>query len=264
VHEADVAGRRLEVVSHPPRVPGSPWIVFLHEGLGSARQWRDFPARLAARTGCGSLAYSRWGYGNSAARPAPWPLDFLEHEAAAVLPALLAQAGITAPILFGHSDGGTIALMYAAAFPGAALGIVSEAAHVMLEDIGLDGIAGVRERFLHGDLRVRLRAQHGDHVDDTVLGWTGVWLTPELRAWDIRPRLAAIRCPVLVVQGRDDNFGTLGQVCDIVKGVGGPAASLVLDACGHVPHREKARDVLSAAAEFIARLRTQQAVVSSQ
>jgi pimeloyl-ACP methyl ester carboxylesterase len=251
VHEAHVAGRRLEVASHAPAVPGSPWIVFLHEGLGSARQWRDFPARLGARTGCGALAYSRWGYGGSDARPAPWPPDFLEDEAAVVLPALLAQAGITAPILFGHSDGGTIALMYAAAFPGAVRGIVSEAAHVMLEDIGIGGITRVRDRFLRGDLRARLRAQHGDHVDDTVLGWTGVWLTPELRAWDIRPRLAAIRCPVLVIQGRDDDFGTLAQVRDIAQGVAGPAESLVLDECGHIPHREKAREALDASERFI-------------
>ena len=249
-----VAGRRLEVLAHPPKDPAAASLVFLHEGLGSARTWRDFATRLHARTGCGWLAYSRWGYGGSEARPRPWPPDFLEHEAAVVLPALIAVAGLGRPILFGHSDGGTIALMYAASFPGAVRGIVSEAAHVMLEDVGIEGITRARERFLHGDLRARLRPQHGDHVEDTVLGWTENWLRPELRGWDIRPRLQAIRCPVLVVQGRDDDYGTLAQVDAITAGVRGPAATLVLDDCGHIPHKEKLPDVLDATAAFIDRL----------
>ena len=251
VHDVQVDGHRLEARLHPPRDAGAPWIVFLHEGLGSARQWKDFPARLAAMTGCGFLVYSRWGYGGSDPRPRPWPMDFLERETGVVLPALLDAAGIVRPVLFGHSDGATIALMHAADRPDGVRGVVSEAAHVMLEEISVQGITRARDRFLHGDLRARLRAQHGDHVDDTVLGWTGVWLTPELRAWDIRPRLAAIRCPVLVIQGREDNFGTLAQVRDIAQGVAGPAELLVLDECGHSPHREKAREVLEASERFI-------------
>ena len=125
----------------------------------------------------------------------------------------------------------------------------------MLEPISIAGIARARDRFLQGDLRARLHRQHGDHVEDTVLGWTGNWLRPELRNWDIRERLRAIRCPVLVIQGRDDDFGTLDQVDAIVTRVAGPATTLVLDECGHIPHREKPRDVLEAAARFIARLR---------
>ncbi|MGE5198053.1 MAG: alpha/beta fold hydrolase, partial [Rhodospirillaceae bacterium] len=229
-------------------------VVFLHEGLGSARQWKDFPDRLGAATGCGFLAYSRWGYGGSDARPRPWPADFLEPEAAAVLPALLDAAGVARPVLFGHSDGATIALMHAAACPDAVRGIISEAAHVMIEDISVKGITGARDRFLHGDLRARLRSQHGDHVEDTVLGWTGAWLGPGGRDWDIRPRLQAIRCPVLLIQGRDDNFGTLEQVDAIATRVSGPADTLILDDCGHIPHRERPRDVLEAATRFIERL----------
>lgn len=254
MRDLHVAGHRLEVRHHPATAPGGPTIVFLHEGLGSAPQWKEFPARLSALTGCGFLAYSRWGYGGSDARPRPWPADFLEEEAAVVLPAVLDAMGLTRPVLFGHSDGGTIALMYGAAFPDGARGIISEAAHVMLEDIGIQGIARARDRFLHGDLRARLRSQHGDHVEDTVLGWTDRWLRPESRDWDIRARLRAVRCPVLVIQGRDDDFGTLDQVDAIAANVTGPAETVVLDNCGHIPHKEKPRHVLTAAARFIERL----------
>jgi pimeloyl-ACP methyl ester carboxylesterase len=253
--DVHVAGLRLEVRRQPPRVPGGPTIVFLHEGLGSAGQWKEFPSRLSALTGCGFLAYSRWGYGGSEPRPRPWPMDFLAHEATVVLPALLEATETSLPVLFGHSDGGTIALMYAAAFPEFVLGVISEAAHVMLEEISLQGIAGVRERFLRSDLRARLRSPHGDHVDDTVLGWTENWLRPELRDWDIRAGLPVIRCPVLLIQGRNDEFGTLDQVDAIATRVSGPVETLILDACGHVPHRERQGEVLTAASEFIRRLR---------
>jgi pimeloyl-ACP methyl ester carboxylesterase len=252
--DLQVAGHRLEIRRHPAGTAGRSSIVFLHEGLGNAQQWRDFPARLAASTGCGVLAYSRWGYGGSDARPRPWPMDFLEHETTTVLPALLDALGIARPVFFGHSDGATIALLYAAAFPGGVRAVVAEAAHVMLEEISIQGITNARHRFLRGDLRTRLRRQHGDHVEDTVLGWTENWLRPEFRTWDIRDRLRAIRCPVLVVQGRDDDFGTLAQVEAITSHVGGPHETLVLHDCGHIPHRERPREVLAAAAAFITRL----------
>jgi pimeloyl-ACP methyl ester carboxylesterase len=249
-----IAGHRLEVVSLDPASSGRPWVVFLHEGLGSAGQWRDFPARVAARTGCGALTYSRWGYGGSEARPRPWPSTFLDDEATVILPVLLAEFGIARPVLLGHSDGGSIALIYAAAYPDAARGVIAEAAHVMVEDVQLTGVARTRQRFLDGDLRPGLRKQHGEHVDDTVLGWSDTWLRPDLHTWDIRPRLPAIRCPVLVIQGREDDYGTLAHVEDIMSGVGGRAERLVLDGCGHVPHREKARAVLDAATRFIQQL----------
>jgi pimeloyl-ACP methyl ester carboxylesterase len=254
MHDVRVAGHRLEVLAHPPHTPGGRWIVFLHEGLGSAGQWKGFAGRLASSCRCGYLAYSRWGYGGSDPRPEPWPADFLERETRVVLPALLEATGVRQPVLFGHSDGGTIALMHAAAFPQAVRGVISEAAHVMLEEISLQGITRARERFLHGDLRARLRSQHGAHVDDTVLGWTGAWLRPEVRDWDIRPGLRSIRCPVLVVQGRDDDFGSLDQVDAIVGHAGGPAETLILDHCGHAPHRERSSEVLETAARFIAQL----------
>ena len=195
--EVTIAGRRLEVAAADPRRPGAPWAVFLHEGLGSAAQWRDYPARVAAATGCGTLVYSRRGYGRSEPRPAPWPFDFLEPEAIETLPALLAHFGIEKPALVGHSDGATIALMFAAAFPAACAGVISIAAHVMLEPISLQGIANARQRYIDGPLREPLRRWHGAHTDDTVFGWTESWLRPSSRDWDMRavpPRASPARC----------------------------------------------------------------------
>jgi pimeloyl-ACP methyl ester carboxylesterase len=246
-----VAGHRLEVFTQPPSIPGRAWVVFLHEGLGSAIQWRGFPARLAAMTGCGTVVYSRLGYGGSETRPRPWPAEFLSEEATVTLPALLLLLDIAAPVLFGHSDGGTIAIMHAAAYPGAARGIIAEAAHVMLEEIAHAEIGRLRRRYLHGDTGARFRQYHGDHADDTVLGWTERWLNDDVRGWDIRPSLADIRAPILVIQGRADAYGTLAQVEAIVSGAGARAEALVLDDCGHVPHREHPDLVLDAAARFI-------------
>jgi pimeloyl-ACP methyl ester carboxylesterase len=246
-----VAGRRIEVLAQRPSVPARPWVVFLHEGLGSATHWRDFPARVAARAGCGTLVYSRLGYGGSEARPRPWPAAFLEEEATVTLPALLAAFTIDRPVLYGHSDGGSIALMHAATFPGVARGVVAEAAHVMVEDAGPAGITAMRREFLEGDLRARLQKYHGDRVDDTVNGWSETWLRGDVRDWDIRPLLPAITAPVLVIQGRDDEYGTLAQVDEISNGVSGPVERLVLGGCGHSPHRDQADTVLDAVAQFI-------------
>ena len=247
--EVTVAGRRLEVAAVDAPRPGAPWVVFLHEGLGSAAQWRDYPERVAAATGCGTLVYSRHGYGRSEPRPAPWPDDFLAPEAIETLPALLAHFHIDRPVLVGHSDGGTIALMFAAAFPHACAGIVSIAAHVMCEDATGIGIRAARQRFLDGPLREALRRQHGSHTDDTMFGWANAWL--RVGEWDIRPSLRSVTCPVLVIQGRDDPFGTLAQVDAIAQAVGGAAETLVIDHCGHAPHRERRKEVLAAVTRFI-------------
>jgi pimeloyl-ACP methyl ester carboxylesterase len=249
-----VAGHRLEVLVQPPVSPARPWIVFLHEGLGSALHWRDFPARVAAETGCGTLLYSRLGYGASESRSRPWPSTFLEEEATAMLPALLAEARIERPVLYGHSDGGSIALIHASAFPNVAMALVVESAHVMMEDASAAGIAGVLRQYVEGDLRARLQKYHGDHVDDTVAGWSETWLRQGRRSWDIRPTLKAIAAPVLVIQGRQDEHGTLAQAEAISAGVPGEVEQLILEDCGHSPHREKPEAVLEAVAGFIRHL----------
>lgn len=246
-----IAGHQLEVLPPRPPAPGAPWLVYLHEGLGSAGLWRDFPDKVSEATGAGAFIYSRWGYGGSEARPRPWPGDFLEPEARDTLPALLTHAGISRPVIYGHSDGATVALLYAAMHPDSCAGVISVAAHVMLEDISLQGIAETRRRYLDGTIRDALRRQHGAHTDDTVLGWTESWLSFRSLEWDMRALLAAITCPVLVIQGTDDHFGTLAQVDAICRGVSGPVSSLILPDCGHVPHREKPKEVLAAVRDFI-------------
>jgi pimeloyl-ACP methyl ester carboxylesterase len=229
-------------------------MVFLHEGLGSALHWRGFPARVAAATGCGTLLYSRLGYGASENRPRPWPSTFLEEEATMMLPALLAKHHIESPVLYGHSDGGSIALLHASAFPGVAMALVVEAAHVMMEDVSAAGIAGVLRQYVEGDLRARLQKYHGDHLDDTVAGWSETWLRACRRSWDIRPALRAITAPVLVIQGRQDEHGTLAQAEAISAGIPGEVEQLILDDCGHAPHREKPEAVLEAVLRFVRHL----------
>lgn len=249
------AGHVIEYQVRPAARPGAGWVVFLHEGFGCAGQWRTFASRVAAATGCGTLVYSRRGHGGSGPWPVPWPDNFLEAEATTQLPDLLAQLGIARPVLYGHSDGGSIALIFAAHFPDACAGVVSTAAHVMFEPIAHTSISATRERFREGRLREILRRHHGANTDDAFLGWADTWLRPAMRTWDVRPLLGAIRCPVLVIQGRDDEYGTLDQVeaieAGIRAGVNGDVTTLVIDHCGHSPHREKPADVLAAMAHWI-------------
>lgn len=249
-----VNGRRLDYELHEPVVAGAPLVVFLHEGLGCLESWRDVPARVAAATGCATLVYSRWGYGRSEARPGAWPATYLHDEALSSLPDLLGRLGIEHPLLLGHSDGASIALLYAAQYPDAVQAVVSIAAHVMVEQETVDGLLGVRERFSQGTLRDRLVSYHGANTDTMFDGWSGVWLEPEFRAWDIRPGLERIRCPVLAIQGSADQFGTPAQLQAIRDRVPGPVVTSLLTGCGHSPHRDAPEAVISAVSTFVARL----------
>ncbi len=246
-----IDGHRIEYRLEAPRLTGYPTVVFLHEGLGAMSAWRDFPEQLAVRTGCGVLTYSRWGYGGSDRRPPPWPVTFLHDEARTALPALLEKTGITRPILFGHSDGGSIALMAAAQHPELVAGIITEAAHVMVEAVTTGGLHALRHRYATGTLRSSLQRLHGDNVDDVFNGWSGVWTSPVMHDWSLHAELPNVVCPVLAVQGTDDEFGTPAQVEAIVSRVAGPAESWLIDDCGHTPHRERVDAVLARAAEFI-------------
>jgi pimeloyl-ACP methyl ester carboxylesterase len=246
-------GRRLEYRWIAPRDRGKPPLVLLHEGLGSAELWRDFPDRLAARTGAGALVYSRYGYGRSDVLGAPRNIHYLEHEALTSLPAVLAALRIGSPVLIGHSDGASIALIHAADGRWPVRGLVLEAPHVLVEDVTLQGIAEARSAYESGTLRDRLRPWHTD-VDATFNGWADVWLEPRFRAWNIERHLPGIRCPSLVIQGQDDRYGTLAQVEAIQRGNGGPVETLTLPDCGHAPHAERADEVLHAMAGFVATL----------
>jgi pimeloyl-ACP methyl ester carboxylesterase len=229
----------------------APTLVFLHEGLGSVAMWRDFPARLCAAAGVRGLVYSRPGYGRSTPRPAQqrWQPDFMHRQAREVLPALLATLGVQRPWLFGHSDGGSIALLHAAAFPDAVRGAIVLAPHILVEDVSVLSIAQAREAYLHTDLKQRLARYHDD-VDSAFRGWNDIWLDPAFRAWSIEQEIAAIRCPVLAIQGLDDEYGTLEQIRGIARRV--PQARLLeLAQCGHSPHKDQPEAVIGAVTGFM-------------
>lgn len=249
----EVDGARLETLWLGGPASGDPVLVLLHEALGCVGLWRDFPQRLHAATGLPVFAWSRRGHGRSDREPLPRPLDFHRREAAAV-PRVLDAAGIGRCVLFGHSDGATIALLCAAlAGDPRIAGVVAEAPHTFVEELTLAGIRAARRRFDAGELRARL-ARHHDDADALFAAWCGLWLDPRFRAWDVRPLLARVRVPVLVIQGDGDPYGSLAQVEAVVGGCAGPAESLVLAGCGHVPHLERPAEVLAAVADFLRRL----------
>ena len=235
--------------------PAAPLLVFLHEGLGSVDMWRDFPAVLCESVGARGLVYSRPGYGRSSPRPPDekWRPDFMHRQAREVLPALLSALGIDpqrdALWLFGHSDGGSIALLYAAAFPQSLQGAIVLAPHILVEDVSVRSIEQAREAYRTTDLRQRLARYHDD-VDSAFHGWNDIWLDPAFRDWSIEAEIAAIRCPLLAVQGADDEYGTLEQVRGIARRVPGTQL-LELPACGHSPHRDQPQALTQAVAAFL-------------
>lgn len=237
----------------------APLMVFLHEGLGSLAMWKDFPDRLCAALDCRGLVYSRPGYGRSTARaPAErWGVDFMHRQAQDLLPALLAELDVDCdshpPWLFGHSDGASIALLYAACFPARIAGAILLAPHIRVEDVCIESIEKAREVYLETDLRQRLAAYHDD-PDSAFWGWNDIWLDPAFRAWNIEAELDTIRCPLLALQGLDDEYGTLAQIHGIAERV--PGTRLVeLARCGHSPHRDQAERVIEESGRFLVRHR---------
>ncbi len=233
----------------------APLLVFLHEGLGSLAMWKDFPQRLCAAHGCRGLVYSRPGYGRSTPR-APdgrWGLDFMHRQAHEVLPALLhalhVDTAIDRPWLFGHSDGASIALLYAARNTDALAGAIVLAPHIRVEDVSLRSIARAREAYLHGDLRQGLARYH-DAPDSAFWGWNDIWLHPPFADWSIEAEIGAIACPLLAVQGLDDEYGTLEQIRGIARRV--PQTQLLeLADCGHSPHRDQSDRLIAVAKTFM-------------
>ena len=224
-------------------------IVMLHEGLGSVSAWRDFPSLVSQATGLGVFVYSRLGYGRSDPVPLPRPLRYM-HDEAAMLPELLKD--IKKPILLGHSDGASIAII-AAGSGLDARGLALLAPHVFCEDRSIDGIEKARDAYEHGDLRARL-AKHHEHVDVAFWGWNRAWLDPGFRAWNIEEYLPRIDAPVLVVQGDADPYGTLAQVDAIERGVPVGITRVILSGTGHAPHRERQAETLEAIRAFVSRI----------
>jgi pimeloyl-ACP methyl ester carboxylesterase len=222
----------------------------LHEGLGSVALWRDFPQRLSAATGRRVLAYSRLGYGRSDPLTGPRRVDFMHDEALHALPQLLDHLGVRESVLFGHSDGASIALIHAACARRPVGAVIAMAPHVFVERCGLDQIAAARRAYLDGALRARLARFHAD-VDSAFWGWNDIWLHPDFAAWTIESLLPDIACPLLAIQGVDDEYGTMAQIDRIERG-GRNVRRLELAFCGHAPHRDQPEAVLAAAAQFLA------------
>ena len=253
--DIEVKGLRIEAAWHGPRPERAPTLVLLHEGLGCVSMWKDFPAKLAARTGYGVLVYSRPGYGKSDPVKLPRPLSYMHDEAFDVLPHVLDQAGVRKTILVGHSDGASIATIYAGGRQDFRVrGLVLVAPHFFVEDVSIASIAAAKLAYETGDLRARLARHHGENVDVAFHGWNDAWLDPGFRAWRIDDAVAHVRVPILIVQGRDDQYGTLAQIRLAETDAYCPVETAVLADCGHSPHIDRPAETLAAVAEFIHRL----------
>jgi pimeloyl-ACP methyl ester carboxylesterase len=252
------AGHRLRVrkLSHPDSEgEGSqPTLVFLHEGLGSIEMWHDFPTLLAETTACDCLIYDRWGHGRSDPLDVKRTLGYVHAEALDALPEVLAHSQVDDAILIGHSDGGSIALIFAAEYPEIARGIITEAAHVFVEETTLQGIREAVAIYHNTDLKQKLARYHGDNTEKIFRAWSETWLQPEFRSWDIQDCLAKITCPLLVIQGEDDQYGTAAQVEAITNQVTGKSKPLLIPNCGHIPHQEARDRAVQEMTEFILEL----------
>jgi pimeloyl-ACP methyl ester carboxylesterase len=251
-----IADKELEYVWHGPGPADAPTLVFLHEGLGCVAMWRNFPERLAAAVGCGALVYSRAGYGKSDPCELPRPVRFMHDEALVTLPLVLDAFQVREAILVGHSDGGSIAVIHAGTTGDRVRGLILEAPHVFVEEMGLESIRAIAGEYRDGRLKQALARYHGDQVDNTFWGWNDVWLEPEFRSWNIEEYLPRITVPILLIQGEDDKYGTLKQVTAIESGCQTPVRNVLLADCGHSPHLDQTARTLEAMKEFVAEVLT--------
>lgn len=244
-----VGGRRLECRSIGDHGSRSPTLVFLHEGLGSIALWRDFPDRVCASAGLPGIIYSRRGYGGSEPIDEPRSARFMHEEAIDVLPEVLRVFGLERPILVGHSDGASIALIHAGTFPEVPRAVVALAPHLFVEPVCIESIAGIVRDYGQTDLRKRL-ARHHEDVEGAFHGWTDVWLSEAFASWNIEGEVASSRCPILAVQGEDDQYGTMRQIERIAELRPGTRL-LKLPACRHSPQIDRPDDVIAATAAFL-------------
>jgi pimeloyl-ACP methyl ester carboxylesterase len=247
-----IQGHRLEVVRISAAKSGAPELVFLHEGLGSVSHWKDFPQRLADATGCGVTVYSRYGSGQSDVLTEPRPVRYMHDEALNTLPDLLEHLHIENPILIGHSDGASIAIIYAGAHDHVR-GLVLLAPHVFVEDLSVASIADAKVNFETTNLREKLARHHRDAAR-TFWGWNNIWLHPDFRSWNIEEYLPRITCPVLLIQGSDDQYGTIKQIEAIAVKSHAPVKTLLLADCRHSPQRDQPEATLEGIREFVDRI----------
>jgi pimeloyl-ACP methyl ester carboxylesterase len=251
----EVGGQRLEYSYWSGQTADAPTLMLLHEGLGCVAMWRDFPAALNATTGLAVFAWSRAGYGGSDPARLPRPLSYMHDEARDVMPVVLDAAGFSSVIVIGHSDGASIAAIHAGMTQDARLkGLVLIAPHFFVEDISIRSIAAARVAYTEGDLRDRLKRYHGENTDCAFRGWNDAWQDNGFLAWDIREYLPRICVPVLGLQGRDDPYGTLKQIDALCELVPGRVERMVLEDCGHSPHREQPEASVTVISEFIAKI----------
>ena len=248
---------QLEIAWVGSQDASAPVMVFLHEGLGSVSLWRDYPDQLCKQLNMRGLLYSRPGYGKSTPRKQDekWGVDFMHQQAREVLPALLKQLHIHQPWLFGHSDGGSIALLYAAHFPDQLTGAIVVAPHIMVEDISITSIQAALVAFEEQGLRDRLARHHND-PDSAFYGWNTIWLAPAFRTWNITTELSSIQCPLLAIQGMEDEYGSMQQI----RGIRDQLLHTILlelSACGHSPHKDQPEALNLAVAAFVAAHTTQ-------
>jgi pimeloyl-ACP methyl ester carboxylesterase len=249
-----IGPQHLEYRMIGPRPDAAPTIVMLHEGLGCVGLWGDFPDKLQKATGCGVFVYSRAGYGQSSPVTLPRPLSYMHDEARETLPKLLETIGFQRGLLLGHSDGASIAAIYAGSQQDHRVGgLILIAPHFFTEDEGIRSIGEARTAYETGDLRQRLARWHKD-VDNAFKGWNGAWLDPEMRQWDITEFLAYIRVPTLIVQGEDDQYGTLKQIEAAERECYCPVEVLLVKGAKHSPQREVPEPTLKAMTEFVARV----------
>lgn len=254
LHRIDIDGHALECQFIRTDNHAAPTLVFLHEGLGSLALWKDFPAQMASAAKCHALVYSRYGYGNSAPLTESRTIGFMHHEALQVLPELLKRLEIDNPILFGHSDGASIALIYAASTQLPLPGMILLAPHVMIEDMCITSIEGAKQVYETTEMREKLRRYHAD-PDGAFWGWCNIWLDPGFRAWNIEAEVSKVICPLLVIQGFDDQYGTMEQI-DRIARLTGDTTLLKLHNCGHSPHRDQPQAVIDAAVKFLGRIQS--------
>jgi len=246
---------KYKIIINGKDTTGKVFLVFLHDGLGSIQQWKDFPKILSDITDLPALIYDRYGYGESGNLIEPHKPNYFTEEAVKVLPEILKLLEIDNKlILIGHSDGGSIALIYASVFPEDVQGVITEAAHVFTEEVTLDGIRNAVDKYENGDLKNFLLKYHGDNTENMFRGWSNFWLNEDFRDWNIKSSLSKIKCPLLAIQGDNDEYGTLEQLRLIINDTSGPADSLILKNCGHIPHHQARELVLENMKRFILKI----------
>jgi pimeloyl-ACP methyl ester carboxylesterase len=256
-----IGSKKIEVQWHKSHgvQKDVPVLIFLHEGLGCIRMWKDFPKALAAKTGCPALVFSRLGYGKSDPSPLPWKINFMHNQAIKVLPQIIQKAQIKKFILIGHSDGGSIGIIFSGSPQLKDLkglqGLITEAAHVFCEDMTVECIKQAKINYESNNLKQGLEKYHGSNTENAFRGWNDVWLNPQFMQWNIEKYLKKIRVPMLSLQGKDDQYGTKKQIISIKSHVKNIKTYMV-DHCRHSPHNDQPEIILKTMARFIEKINT--------